>query len=241
MKLYKIIRLILLMMLIGLVPLASSANAKSKPKGKSAPVYYAMPLLSLDTVECPTDPKQPRGPKIHRILPGNYAKYYSDGNIAIMWDHHPAYLIFSLENKTDHSIKILWDESSFVDTNNSSHRIIHTGVKYIDKGNPQAPSVVPRKGSYQDVVISADNIEWLKYSSQWIEHPILPGWQRGGTMDEFQRKLNPLVGKTMQVLLSLDIDGVPVDYVFIFQIDEFKTWREGEKPFEHGKSDRPKP
>jgi len=42
---------------------------------------------------------------------------------------------FMLTNKTDHSIKIIWDEASFIDLNGESVRISHNGVKYIDRNN----------------------------------------------------------------------------------------------------------
>lgn len=68
---------------------------------------------------------------------------------------------FSLTNKTSHSIKIIWDEVVYVDVNGSSYRAMYSGVKYIDRTNPQLPTIVFRNGSIEDLVLPTDNVYYL--------------------------------------------------------------------------------
>jgi hypothetical protein len=218
---------------------ATKSKAKAGPKTPST--FFAGYILSLERVERPANPKERQGAKIHLLTFGNYMKSYEDHAIGIVWENQVASMAFALENMTDHSMKILWDESVYISADGVSHRIMHSGVKFIDRNSPQPPSVVVRKGKYQDVVLPAANVEWLKFSSKWLENPLFPSWQDGGTIDEFQKKVSVLAGKSIQILLALEIEGNINDYIFTFSIDEVKTWKKGEKPGEQKGSKRKNP
>jgi len=58
---------------------------------------------------------------------------------------------FELFNKTDNSIKIIWDGVNHIDENDNSHRIIHSGIRCIDKNEPQPVSVITRNASLKDI------------------------------------------------------------------------------------------
>jgi len=65
---------------------------------------------------------------------------------------------FELENKTEKSIRINWDEISMVSPDGRTLRIMHSGVRFIEKDKPQAPTVVPPKAKLKDVLIPTENV-----------------------------------------------------------------------------------
>lgn len=140
-------------------------------------------------------------------------------------------MAFSLENKTEQSIKIPWDEAAFIDESGRSHRVMHAGVKFDDREKPQAPSVVVPRGLLKDIVAPTDYVHWREGTKQtagrWEEKCLLPDFVFHGsslkgeyaTFADFENAATSKVGKTIQVLLPLEIEEVVNGYVFTFQID----------------------
>ena len=69
---------------------------------------------------------------------------------------YPHSFTMSLNNKTDNPIKIDWNQVSYVDISGMSHRIIHSGVKYIGRENPQSPTIIPPTAKIADIVFPTD-------------------------------------------------------------------------------------
>ncbi|RKY95098.1 MAG: hypothetical protein DRQ13_07520 [Ignavibacteriae bacterium] len=136
---------------------------------------------------------------------------------------------FLMENKTDHSIKIIWDEAAFVDNDGVSHRIMHSGVKYTDRNTSQPPTVIVRKGKIEDIVVPTDYVYFAEgyYSkyytrkAEWKEKPFFENLQYGGDPKVLENEMRNNVGKTFQVLLPLEIENVVNDYIFKFQVDSY--------------------
>ena len=227
------------------------SQTKSKPPAK----FFAMQILTLEKVENLENLKKKHGPKTEIFTPftffnlfnsltppkkngpktevptlGKNTLVYDDNMIHIEWNKGVKSMEFALDNKTDQNMKILWDESAYVDVDGVNHRLMHSGVKFTDRNSSQPPSVIVRKGKFKDALVPSDNVEWLKDSLSWYEKPLFPSWQEGGTIESFQKSVAPLVGKTFQILLALEIEGTTNDYIFTFRIDQVKTWKEGEEP-----------
>lgn len=193
------------------------------------PMYFATYDISLSEVERPAQAKERYGEqKIEKVQEKEIFKYYfEDEMVRILWIPTSSGISFILNNKTGHSIKIIWDEAAFVDENGGSHRVMHSGVKYIDRNSSQPPTVVVRKGKIEDFVFPTDYIYWKKgyygiyYSEpgEWEKLPLIPNFQSGGTIDELQNKANSYVGKTLQILLPLKIEDIVNDYIFTFKIN----------------------
>jgi len=76
----------------------------------------------------------------------------------------------TITNQGSETIVLLWDECSLVLPNRQSLRIIHTGVKYIEKEKPQSPTPIPPKTFVREAIWPTDYVEWV--SSEWVELPI---------------------------------------------------------------------
>lgn len=140
--------------------------------------------VSLYAVERPTEAKASYGEQIIFSTKESHYKYsFEDEMVRILWVVNPTNLSFLLTNKTDHSIRIIWDEAVYVDESRESNRVIHSGVKYVDKNKSYPPSVVVRKGTLTDVIIPTNKIHFTD-SLGWIEEPILKFWYKGHSLLE---------------------------------------------------------
>lgn len=209
--------------------------------------YRSVYDISLKEVERPAKAKERYGvQKIIKVEKSveeeNYfkdeeKKYYSyfgqekynfeDEMIKIAWIPTPHEFLFILTNKTDHSIKIVWDEASYVDISGESHRVMHSGVKYIDRDSAQPPSIVVRRGTFSDLVMPTDYIGGPPY---YLHIPLFPIYNAMSDYDpnypkyykdsreEFIIKTKDYIGKTVQILLPLQIEDVVNEYIFIFEL-----------------------
>ncbi len=80
---------------------------------------------------------------------------------------------FALKNKTDFSMKIIWDEVTFVDQYNSSARVIHNGVKYIDRDQSMPPSIIPAHSNLNDCVYPSNKVFFNSYSNTWAHQYVV--------------------------------------------------------------------
>lgn len=175
--------------------------------------------IALKRVERPAQAQERYGEQEVTIVAeeGVNKYFFEDEFIKIAWIPTADQLSFVLTNKTNHSIKIIWDEAAFVDENGISHRVIHSGVKYIDRNSTQPPSVVVRNGTVTDLVIPTDNIYYVsgKYGG-WHVAPLFP--KSAVSAEELRAKAGKYIGKTIQVLLPLQIEEVVNEYIFTFEV-----------------------
>lgn len=128
---------------------------------------------------------------------------------------------FRLANKTNHSIRIVWDDAAIVGPTGESGRVLHSGVKYIDRNNSQPPTVVVAKGFVTDMAVPTSNVSFSsgQYGG-WDTSPFLPRPRmapenRQSILADLQDRFR---GKTVKLLLPLQIEGFTNDYLFTFSI-----------------------
>jgi hypothetical protein len=194
------------------------------------PVYD----ISLQSVERPADAKERYGEQVITTMQEKDTLKYSfeDEMVKIIWLPTASSVNFILENKTNHSIKITWDEAAFVDAEGQSHRVIHSGVKYADVSNPQPPSVIIRNSIITDSIIPADNV-YYSASGGWNEKPIFPIKNITGynpdAVQSLEQATKSYVGKTYEVLLPLQIENTVNEYLFTFQVNDVKVQKVSSK------------
>lgn len=139
--------------------------------------------------------------------------FYEDNIISILIIGGAKQFDFSLTNKMKNSIKIVWDEAAFVDEKNMVSKVVHQGVKYIDVNNSQPATTIPGGASISELIAPSNRI---KYYDGWYQQSILP-----------DKTNDPnIVGKTIKVLLPIEINGVVNEYVFCFTIGWRYTYPE---------------
>jgi hypothetical protein len=103
---------------------------------------------SLTAVQRPTDVQQRWGE--HAIVPVETGHRFSDDLIDAVVYVGRTGVWMDIENLTDHSMQIVWDEAAFV-ANGRSDGVVSGETKFVDIGRSQPPTVIPAK-SFVSVV-----------------------------------------------------------------------------------------
>lgn len=165
--------------------------------------FYFTPKITyrLSQVEC-TDSVEVEG----SIENGNYI----DENISIGWTTGKQQLSFVIKNRSNSSLKLLWDDMAYVKYKRT-HRVIHRGVKFSQKEQEQPNTVVAKGASYDDILMPADNVKYNEYSKFWEADNLdvmfykSPNDPRNRTMFE---------NSNFQILFPIIVNGKRVEYTF---------------------------
>ena len=183
--------------------------------------YVASYNVGLSKVESPSNAKLQFGEtKVVKFEDGGLTKYrYEDDYIDIAWFVASKEFHFELRNKSGHTIKINWDDISYVDISGSVGRVMHSGVKYVDRNNSQPSTTIPKNASISDILLPTDNVYYVsgQYGG-WFEKYLIPCVYSKQENYDLLAPLN--VGKKMSILMPIMIENVQNDYVFEFHIDE---------------------
>ena len=143
--------------------------------------------------------------KLVKPKPSN-ALSFEDVNIKIQF-LPGSQLSFILTNKTETPLEVLWGRASLVDMGSQAHRVMHAGVRYIERDRELPPTVIPPMAMITDTVVPTDYISYDRDSSRgWQEHPFL------------DPPLAKYEGKTFSLFLPLKIGAATKDYFFSFTI-----------------------
>lgn len=190
--------------------------------------YTAKYDISLSKVERPEDATERYGEQFIDILDTeNYKYFFEDNLVKVLWVVDNRNIALSLENKTKNSIRIPWDEGVFVDMEGSSHRIIHSGINYSDRNQPQAPSIIARQTTLEEIIIPIGYIEKPFFPDFDYHTKNSPGVY--STFKDFETIVDSKVGKSIQVLIPLQIEDITNDYIFTFEVISVSTSQKTEK------------
>ena len=183
--------------------------------------YVANYSVGLATVESPADAKQQFGEtKVVSFNEEGVSKYrYEDDYIDIVWYVGLKQFNFTLKNKSGHTLKINWDDVSYVDVKGQVGRVMHSGVKYTDRNSSQPATTIPKGASISDILLPTENVYYVsgQYGG-WRETYLVPCVYK--TPEAFNAEAPSLVGKTMTVMMPIMIENVQNDYTFTFNIDK---------------------
>jgi hypothetical protein len=175
--------------------------------------------------------------RIETVLEEGIPKFYfEDEMVGIKWRPTPNDIGFVVHNKADNPVKIVWDEGKFIDEEGVIHRLLHSGIGYEERNDFHPPTIIYAKNTLEDFVYPADC--WQKEESGKKSHKNQGHWKRGsflptqirGTAEELRTKAEPFVGKTFQVILALQIDGVRTDYVCTFIVNNVDVNEKEQQP-----------
>jgi hypothetical protein len=112
----------------------------------------------------------------------------------------PEQVGFELINKSRAAIRILWDECAYIDPTGRSFRVIHQGVRFVDRDKPMASTVVPPGASIRDLVYPASSVTWT--GSRWQQERLYD-----------PRMTTPF---TFGVFLTMETDGRKLSATYKF-------------------------
>lgn len=187
-------------------PKYNKLNSRNEIRMCDFPLYN----LRIDKVYKLSKVEKPDNPEIQygdiKIVTDSLTKYcYEDNTIDI--ELHVIYnkIFFTLKNKSNQSLKIIWDEGVYVDENGSTSGIVHGDVKYINKEKEQTSTTIIRGSNLNDVIIPIRNIYWDEYLNIWRIKSLEPNVEWDET-------------RQIKIMLPIQIKGVTNEYVFIFDV-----------------------
>lgn len=183
--------------------------------------YVASYSVGLSSVESPADAKQQFGEtKVVSFNDGDLSKYrYEDDYIDIVWYVGAKQFNFELRNKTDYTLKINWDDVSYVDISGGVGRVMHSGVKYVDRNNSQPATTIPKGAKLSDLLMPTDNVYFVsgQYGG-WREKYLIPCVY--SSQESYDKEAESKVGMQMKVMMPIMIQNIQNDYTFVFNIDK---------------------
>lgn len=76
------------------------------------------------------------------VLGSNAVMHFEDSLITMDFVIGQKSISFTMQNNSGKTARIIWDENLFIKYG-SPGRVMHAGVKYTDRNNPQPPSIIP--------------------------------------------------------------------------------------------------
>ena len=142
---------------------------------------------------------------------------YEDNLFNITWFLCAKAYIFTLENKSDQTIKINWDDIAYVDPTGSVSRMIHDGIPLENYSHPQTHTNIPRRAHYTDYLIPTSSIIPIVEDDEviWVIKQLY-----------YFNDTNQLLmqrGTTTAIQIPIVIQDVQNNYVFHFDIESVET------------------
>jgi len=145
---------------------------------------------------------------------GKTIHHYGDENIMIDWVVTNTRFYFSLANVSGQFIRIPWDEAVYVDQNGKARRVIHDGIPFERRGEPQPGTVLPQGASIDDFLLPVDNI--VAANKNYVSWNVIYLF--------YDKQVN--VGQEVQVVLPVVLPNGRCDYLFTFKVEQ---WRDDVK------------
>lgn len=210
-------KLLLFFMVIGIVFVSSGCVTQK--------AHY---LFNLESVQRPKEVVSQYG------IGSLEGLIFEDSLCKIVFSPEERGIGFDLTNKSNRTIKIIWDETAYVDQYKSSHRVLHLGTKFIHSDRPQPVSSVPANAMLDDLIVPADYAEWTTTTSIWFGtktsgweiRPLFPktlGFFATTSINEFKAFVSSLNNESIGVFLPLKIGNYTNEYLFIFRV---RAWIE---------------
>lgn len=120
-----------------------------------------------------------------------------------------------ITNKSEKTIRLIWDEAVYIDNNRKVSRAIHTDVLAIDRQKTIIPTVIPA-GTYVEIrIVPEENIYWCSSSSQYSSS----GWRiRNLFTPSPGNSLREFSGERFAIIVPVEVGEEIIEYRFEFEI-----------------------
>lgn len=143
---------------------------------------------------------------------------YEDNYISITWIVDSCCFHFALRNISAYTLKIDWDDISYVDYNGKVGRVMHSGVKYDERNSSQPSLLLPEGSLLSDALLPTENVGWS--GSVWNIKALVPN-SFNDVYGNAEAMASTYVGSTLSILMPIYIENVRNDYLFRFNVDSY--------------------
>lgn len=147
---------------------------------------------------------------------------FSDSIINIVWSIDKTSLKFNLLNKTNNILTIDWNNAVYIDALGETNKVIHGGIKYIDRNGYMTPSIIYKNAWLTDIIIPTNNIyyeNYTKYSNG--------GWRIFGLLINDVSNKNLIINslstykiKSNEIIIPITYKNMNLTYRFVFNIKD---------------------
>ena len=186
-----------------LIIVSTSLYAQKREKREG---YYSAYLYSVDA---------PAG--MPDVLIDTLQSSYEDGILSVKWKYGLTQIGFELSNKSEKTIRIIWDDAAFIGIDGETNKVFHKGVKFVDRTNPQPPTAIYRNSVLSDLVSPSSYTKYESgpYSGGWVSDPLIPAYQ--GKFSNKIEYVSVFIGQTLRVVLPIKVDENLREYIFNFR------------------------
>lgn len=142
---------------------------------------------------------------------------HSDKDITTAWIPYDKGFYFTIKNNSDKTARVNWNDALYVDETGTARKIIHSGIRLIDKDLPQQESIIPPGTSISEQAIPTDNISWT--GSYWSTSALFGISYK--TSDDIKGFNERFVGKQVTLYIPIRVGEVLKEYQFKFNVDKF--------------------
>ena len=178
---------------------------------------------TLENVESPSKTSFKKN-KIFSInsFKENEPLVFEDNFIKIEWTPTESRFYFKLENKTNETIRLIWNKGSFVDTNNSNYRIINRNIDLSFDTIETPPTNILKKTFLNDFVYPFELASYSK--NNWYSDDLLKIFFTTGDSEEKKQEIkdninSKFLNKYTKILIPIEIKGEIKEYIFYFKIE----------------------
>jgi len=98
---------------------------------------------------------------------------YANEDLLVRFTRMTSILEFEITNKASMPLKIVWDNCAFTGFDGNPSRIMHYGIRYLEKDRSMPPSMIPVGQTLKEGVTPVDNVMYLPYLG-WTTFAELP-------------------------------------------------------------------
>ena len=167
-------------------------------------------MVKMNVALSSVDVSQNSSLKIHDFETDSIMSY-KDTFISTKWETDFSQLILTLDNLSDKTIKIIWDDAAFIDVDGTAGRIMHTGTKYIDRNDFQPPTIIPKKTTVIENIVPTRNVYFTDYG--WVEGKLFIYITK-----DYKETINDFTGKHIKILIPIVVNNDTIEYIFDFEV-----------------------
>lgn len=140
---------------------------------------------------------------------------YEDDLIRIDWAPTEIQLDFRLTNRGESTLRLRWDEASYVGPNGQSDKLLHN-TDFRDRTSPKTPTVIMRGATFSGFAKPSSGVWWQESPSpSWFFARLIETPPASRDVESLRKQL-PTTPPRMMVLLPIEVGGKVTEYIFEF-------------------------
>jgi len=136
---------------------------------------------------------------------------FQDKVVAIQFTVTDNAIQMKFDNRSEQTIKILWDQAEYTDVRDRRSRIIHPGIRFQDRNSALPPQTVLAGESIQEALMPVGLVVYSQQKKAYENQPLF-------MLDNDTAQ--GLKGKSFYVFIPIEIDRQIIPYNFKIQITD---------------------